>query len=114
MIGCIAFKEHEKPAFRIDCAQGKRLTPSNRSSGLRNEKDFRSVRSGKLARRTRECSSRITGKQETAPAKFEDDLAPTANHSGGKDLRKLRGCVAFCWPNRKLLLVCYHPNYEGI
>ena len=33
-------------------------------------------------------------KQETAPAKFEDDLAPTANHSGGKDLRKLRGCVA--------------------
>ena len=31
--------------------------------------------------------SRITGKQDTAPAKFEDDLAPTPNHSGGKDLR---------------------------
>ena len=54
------------------------------------------------------------GQTETAPAKFEDDLAPTANHSGGKDLRKLRGCVAFCWPDRKLLLDCCHSNYEGI
>ena len=36
------------------------------------------------------------GQTKTAPAKFEDDLAPTANHSGGKDLMKLRGCVAFC------------------
>jgi len=59
-------------------------------------------------------SGRITGKEETAPAEFEDDLAPTANHSGGKDLRKLRGCVAFCWPDWKLNLDCCHPNYEGI
>ena len=36
------------------------------------------------------------GQTKTAPAKFEDDLAPTANRSGGKDLMKLRGCVAFC------------------
>ena len=56
----------------------------------------------------------MTGKQETGPANFEDDLAPTANHSGGKDLRKLRGCAALCWPDRKLLLDCCHPNYEGI
>jgi hypothetical protein len=68
MIGCIAFKEHDKPACRIDCAQGKRLTPSNRSSGLRNEKDFRSVRSGKLARRTREHSSRMTGSLDKSAA----------------------------------------------
>jgi hypothetical protein len=61
------------------------------------------------------CSSWAdNGQQETAPAKFEDDLAPTANHSGGKDLRKLRGCVAFCWSDRKLLHDCCHPNYEGI
>ena len=33
---------------------------------------------------------------------------------GWEDLRKLRGCVAFCWPDRKLLLDCCHPNYEGI
>ena len=54
------------------------------------------------------------GQTKTPPAKFEDDLAPTANHSGGKDLRKLRGCVAFCWPDRNLLLDCCHSNYEGI
>jgi hypothetical protein len=42
----------------------------------------------------------MTGKQETARAKFEDDLAPTANHSSAKDLRKLHGWVTFCWPDR--------------
>jgi hypothetical protein len=31
----------------------------------------------------------VTDKQETAPAKFEDDLAQS------------RGCVAFCGPDRK-------------
>jgi hypothetical protein len=36
----------------------------------------------------------VNGQTETA-LKFEDDLAPTANHSGGKDLMKLRGGVAF-------------------
>jgi hypothetical protein len=37
-------------------------------------------------------SSGMTGKQETVPAKFEDDLAPTANHSGGKleEIARLR------------------------
>jgi hypothetical protein len=28
--------------------------------------------------------SELTDKEETAPAKFEDDLAPTADHLGGK------------------------------
>jgi hypothetical protein len=28
--------------------------------------------------------SELTDKEEAAPAKFEDDLAPTADHLGGK------------------------------
>jgi hypothetical protein len=42
-------------------------------------------------------------KQETAPAKIEDDLAPTANYSGGKDLKKLRAASAFSCLDRRLL-----------
>jgi hypothetical protein len=42
--------------------------------------------------------SRMIGKQETAPAKFEGDLAPNANHSGGKDLRKLPAASPFAGP----------------
>jgi hypothetical protein len=58
-------------------------------------------------------NSRISAKDKTAPAKFEEDLAPTTHHSRGKDLSKLLGCVARRLPDRKLLVDCCHPNYEG-